>query len=508
MPSCALRFPTVGPSIALAHSSTYPVVSMLRSRFLAQPDVKAFIDWLCLELPRLTVQLNFSRSRYVPMGLKEHVVGIESLLPHYCWKTRWQDPVTGHWVTSQNWSQTQASLALLHRRLQAGLLAGNDLQVFKACVAILQWGGVRGALVFLRQLMLKHDLVAYLTACQPLFDLAGSQRLSALDSRTIRRFDAGLTKIHALVDVSGSPIYDSRVGAAIAMLYALYRQTATCPAVLDFPSGAARGKQIRNPGELGYANAPQFFSPQVPREKWARAQVQLGWIIREVLTRTSLFQATPPQPQLSIRERCHAFEASLFMLGYDLRCFLRSTCAPSPAPTLPKKRGWVPTGHPFAAVLKAYLAFRQQNPGITFLDWLISQGRPASTARAYGFPLRAEEFDLPACSLDSLKTIVDGGEAGLLEANGGVATYFHGEEREQVCLVNAWLAGRAPALARAQGLSTQQWLIGHGYAGTPASANTLLSVGRGVGRHFDLLTEDNQPTEFFERFFGPAPLDI
>jgi hypothetical protein len=112
-------------------------------------------------------------------------------------------------------------------------------------------------------------------SCQPLFANSASQSLALINSKSIPRFDAGLTKIHALADSSGSPIYDSRVGAAIAMLYALYRKTATVPSVLAFPSGSARGNQIRNPGKFGYANAPQFFTG-ITSDEWARYQVMLG----------------------------------------------------------------------------------------------------------------------------------------------------------------------------------------------------------------------------------------
>ncbi|KPW89208.1 hypothetical protein ALP58_01892, partial [Pseudomonas savastanoi] len=47
------------------------------------------------------------------------------------------------------------------------------------------------------------------------------------------------TKIHALLDTTGSPIYDGRVGAAIALLYHLYRQGTgtTAPQALDFAWG-------------------------------------------------------------------------------------------------------------------------------------------------------------------------------------------------------------------------------------------------------------------------------
>jgi len=47
---------------------------------------------------------------------------------------------------------------------------------------------------------------------------------------------------------------------------------------------------------------------------FTRLEAQLGWIIRAVLEESELFAK---QPQLV--GRCHAFEARLFMLDYDLR---------------------------------------------------------------------------------------------------------------------------------------------------------------------------------------------
>lgn len=80
------------------------------------------------------------------------------------------------------------------------------------------------------------------------------------------------------------------VGAAIAMLYSLFRQQlgGSRKPMLAFPSGAARGSQIRNPGVLfnGLA-APQFSA--IDYAEWARSQVRLGWIIRAVLERTEWF---------------------------------------------------------------------------------------------------------------------------------------------------------------------------------------------------------------------------
>ncbi|AXP04135.1 hypothetical protein DZG01_14510 [Pseudomonas fluorescens] len=47
---------------------------------------------------------------------------------------------------------------------------------------------------------------------------------------------------------------------------------------------------------------------------FTRLEAQLGWIIRAVLEGSELFAK---QPQLV--GRCHAFEARVFMMDYDLR---------------------------------------------------------------------------------------------------------------------------------------------------------------------------------------------
>lgn len=486
---------------------------MQRSEFLAQPDVHDFIEWLVVHLPQVPVTLSFAKSQFVPGGLQRQVQGLEAVLANYCWKAQWVEPGSGQVVESRGWADTRASLQRLRQGLLAALQSNDEARTFDYCLAVLKWGGVRGAIVFLRELMMRGRLVAYLKACQPLFALEGQQALGDLNERSIQRFDAGLTKIHALLDDSGSPIYDSRVGAAIAMLYGQYRQQAGARAVLNFPSGGARGRQIRNPGALGFASAPQFFTRGVSRQAWAQAQVQLGWIIRATLERGPLFAPG------TIAERAHAFEAALFMLGYDLRA-LQNVAVPrdrAPAQAAPstaavdKSFGWVPSSHPFSAVLKDYLSYRLEGDDVSsagFKRWLVAAGRTSNTANSYCFPIRANEFDLAACSLDSLRRIVAGGEAGLREVNGGQEHFMFGDEREQVCLVNAWLAGRGPYLAARSDLDIKGWLMAVGYAGTPLSAGVVLSVGRAVGRHFGLLDAADQPTALFERFYGQTLKDL
>lgn len=478
---------------------------MDRQQFLAQPDVSGFISWLRNNLDGLPVHLRLSPSRFVRGGVEEKVSGIEAVHALYQWKSSWLDNRSGRKVTSSDWVSTKGSLALLRERLLSGLAERCEESTYQACLDVLGWGGVRGAVAFLNDLRRQCRLVQYLEDCRPLFVLNGAQSLSQINSHSILRFDAGLTKIHALIDLTGSPIYDSRVGAAIAMLYALYRLEATSEAVLRFPTGTARGKQVRNPGLLGYQPAPQFFTPAVTPEYWAQYQVKLGWVIQETLITSSLFSG-------NLQERCHAFEAALFMIGYDLRC-LESGEPAAPevndfALVRGRKRGstWVPTNVPFLQVLEEYHCLSALAGCAVDLNWYCkwqedTVGRTASTAKAYCAPLRPTELDLPSFTLDELEIILGGGAAGLRLLNGGRSEFISGDEREQVYLVSVFLTGQAMRIATEHAASPHDVLIAAGAAGNKGAAKILLRTGNQVGSHFQLLDKGGIPTSLFKMFF-------
>jgi len=492
---------------------TDTVVRMRREQFLAQPEIESFIAWLATNLPRLTFKLRFKSSPLVPGGLTADVQGIEQVLGHYRWKASWQDSHQRP-VDSQTWAETQRSLGQLRQWLTSAVKRGDEQQALQACLQILRWGGVRGAIAFLHRLAARGELSRYLQKMAGLMSLDGDHDLDDLDASSVERFDAGLTKIHALFDSSGSPIYDSRVGAAIGMLYSLFRQqwTGGGKPLLAFPSGAARGNQIRNPGAfLNGLAAPQFSS--ISYEVWARWQVRLGWIIRALLERTGWFAE-----QGALPARCHAFEASLFVLGYDLRCF---GCTPKAVvPDLPERErdstGWGPTGNPFSQVINDYLFFRRQGgkgDKASFVDWLSTRAhteRPVSraTAQDYCFAFSMQEFDLFDRSLDELERIVAGGEDGLRAALASEALepFVLGDERVSVCLVDVLITGRAYQ-RETTGDARVESILSAGYAGTKNSANTLMALGRNVGKHFGLLDAKHLPTPLFERFFGECSLE-
>ena len=488
---------------------------MKRDDFLKLDDVRGFIDWLAAALPVKPFYLKMARSRFVPGGLDVRTTGLEAVLGHYVWSTRWTD-AQGKAVVSANWQQTRASLNLLRGWLKTAIAQGDEDQALAACLAILEWGGVRGAIVFLKRLHAHGRLIAYFTRLAPLMSLNADTSLDALDTDSVERFDAGLTKIHALLDDSGSPIYDSRVGAAMAMLYAQYRGQAGKKLAkkhwLAFPSGAARGKQIRNPKGIdsGFAGAPQFFGKAVSCQDWAQWQVKLGWILRAVLERCDWFKADGAD----MAARCHAFEACLFMLGYDLRCFAATSAPETVAVSAPVEEdevpqfGWVPTSCSFANILPRYGVFRknlnsgEKDDAASFARWLAAHHKlKDSAARAYCFFLREDEFNLFERSNAELGVILSGGREGLYAAQGNRDNYLETDIREQVCLVDALLVGRMADMSPA---ASTTWLLKKGYAGTKSAAGTLMTVGRQVGRHFGLLDGKYRPTAFYHEYFGDS----
>jgi len=496
---------------------------MDRNSFLAQPGVAAFVVWLVERLPTLPVRLRFVSSKFVPGGIDTSVSGIEAVLAHYRWRARWRDPRTGKPVESDDWATTRASLERLSTWLRESVANGDELAAGAAAREVLRWGGVRGAIPFIESKVRQNAWCAYLKELAPLFALDGEQTLEALHAGNVQRFDSGLTKIHSLLDTTGSPIYDSRVGAALAMLYELFRHDTARHGVqhdwLGFPSGQPRGRQIRDPGELGFKASPQFHTPEIKREGWARWQLSAGWIIRAVVERTQLFTAEAASETVSHSAvRCHAFEAALFMVGYDLRSLVESAeevfvgatarnAPPNPRASL----NWVPAGHTFSTVLRAYREFRETlptDPGLASLKHWLEKSPQAdgyssfrTSFSSYRYPLREIELNLVDRSLEEVQAIEHGGTKGLDVLTYGELEFVAGDEREQVCFVDAGLAGYCQLIASAAESSNAR-LIRKQFAGTEQSANTLLSVGRSVGRHFGLLDEKNWPTELFHRFYG------
>ena len=474
--------------------------------FLKSPDVNGFIQWLANDLGSRTFELDLASSRFVPGGLKTEAKGIEAVLMHYHWKAKWTDTRSGLNVESDSWIKTKDSLGKLSEWLRESVRTGNQEQTLDASIAVLQWGGVSGASKLVKELYKSKELVAYLRTVQALLAVNGppSQRIEDITAAKIKKFDSGLTKIHALLDGDGSPIYDSRVAGAISFLYCLYREA--CPKslkrLLEFPCGSARGDQLRNPGDLGFKRAKALYS-ETAHYEWAQAQLKLGWIFWGLLTQyPTLFENEGNLPA-----RAHALEASLFMVGYDLRCFgVRSTRRPKSRPPVRtfkvRNFGMVPTVHPFEKVMKEFIRIRRMRKALSHEDvhslMFKDESLKPSTRKAYLFPLRETEFDL--CDLrDGLIDELENDRFSWLKNRFEPQGFELPDERRHVCIIDAWLVGY---LNRNFEKSQHKKILQNaGFAGTNNAATAILSVGRYVGKFFKLLDQDGLPTENFNAFY-------
>lgn len=281
---------------------------MTKNEFLTKPSVSSFITWLGNKVNTINIQVAIKSSSFVPGGLHFNTTGITSLMERYFWRPRWND-TEGNPMVHGDWKSTKLFLNSLHTDLIQAVADNSEPLLHSASCRVLKWGGVHKAKTFLGIKQGKKELVGYLSLMKETMTLATAS-LGSLNGISVQQFDSGLTKIHALLSDDGLPIYDSRVGAAIAAFVHLYRQeTGGDITDLMFPVSAARGTQIRT-----LKGFPRLYSQASPAF-WARSQVKLGWVLETVLINNPELFAS----EGALNNRMHAFEASMFILGYDLR---------------------------------------------------------------------------------------------------------------------------------------------------------------------------------------------
>lgn len=270
---------------------------MNKEQFYSSCEVQDFVRWLGDKLPNLPVSLKIKKSRFVKNGLHKDVRGIESVLSEYQWNGNWED--------------TKKVISKLKADLRKAIESNDHELCLQACDEILKWGGDRnrnvGAYKFLSS---KNDLPAYLnkTAAALTLSVADLNEISSVEM-----MNSMLTKVHAFNSGDGLPIYDSRVASAIAALVEIYR--------ID-----AKKNWVVIPDELKFAAVSSsrcvlsyFKDPLDPglimydTQLWTKAKIQLGWLMQLILEKKPDIFSN----ECSLSERMHAFEAALFMIGYN-----------------------------------------------------------------------------------------------------------------------------------------------------------------------------------------------
>lgn len=280
---------------------------MDKNSFTGSPDVQLFADWLSSELPSLRANLNLQSTRFVPGGLCKQVCGIESVLQSYIWTTDWEG--------------SKKTIAEFKSKLTTALDQANSSDVLSVCENILDWGGDRdvkiGAAPFLNNLHSNQELVSYLKTTKVAFSLS---KASTETLNEVRNMNSMLTKVHAFVSDDGLQIYDSRVAAAIASLYEIHRRKTrpplnNVPIFLRFPA-IDRARRVDRLCEGTATHGNMNRNTNGCTQRWCESIVRLGWLSQMVLEKNKKLFAD----ECDLPGRMHAFEASLFMLGYDVTC--------------------------------------------------------------------------------------------------------------------------------------------------------------------------------------------
>lgn len=293
---------------------------MNKIQFLKISDVNDFVSWLAGNLPTLPICLRIGKSPFVPNGVNANITGFGNVLNHYVWKS------TG--MKIGDWTETKAHLTGLSKDLITAVSAGNHVNTLDECDKILAWGGDRnpsvGATPFLHG-MAPGTLCSYINNAGSALSLVNADEATL--SPPVTLMNAMLTKVHALYATDGLPIYDSRVAAAIASLVELWRQStgkygSALPPALAFPATLTTRTVLRVFPNAIHPGVMVYGAPATPQQ-WSSAKVRLGWIMEEVLTKSP--NLTLAGQHASLADRMHAFEASLFMIGYDVVCLNPST---------------------------------------------------------------------------------------------------------------------------------------------------------------------------------------
>lgn len=232
---------------------------MNKSQYLADKNVKEFVNWLSLELKNKSLLHHY----VMPGERRVTFTGLEDALEQYDWPFNFQEPGTNVIRNGNSFTQNDAALTDLKAGLDASLalapVSGRDAQTRDWAISVMGWGGVRNGNVSWLDANV-NGLANEIDAACTLLE-SGNDDKSILRG-TIRRFNAGMTKVYSLL-VDDFIIYDSRVAAALTWLVVRWcldqktKQTSV-PDMLCFPCMRPKEgdnpaiRKVRNPNCAGF----------------------------------------------------------------------------------------------------------------------------------------------------------------------------------------------------------------------------------------------------------------
>lgn len=230
-----------------------------------------------------------------------------------------------------NLAETIELLTILRNELNQSLAENDALRHWKACWAILHWGGVTASsnLEFYALKFLAGNLISYHREAHDTegwFDPATTTETKLLNS--VRGMSAGITKIHSLI-ADELLIYDSRVACALTWLVERYcdqNQLCSVPPELDFclPPERPSNIAVRNPKEVREALGSRLTSnisrPQqgiIGTQRWARDMLRASLILSEIIKNLGKTKKIGENDIVDPNEFLR-YQLGLFMIGYHL----------------------------------------------------------------------------------------------------------------------------------------------------------------------------------------------
>ena len=287
-----------------------------KKEFLDLEEVNEFIKWLSNKFIYQHFTLNIKSSRFVPNGVSSSGSGLEFVLDNYKWKSGYKN-TDGESVTSMFWKDTKNLLSNLSKDLKHSIKTEDNNYAYNTCLKILAWGGDRnprvGTTPQLKKLREECKLCEYLKDAQNYFD---GDEFNQNDCKAIEYTSSMWTKIYSLASRTSVPIYDSRVALAITSILLKYKieNNISFDKEDDFNFFIPSGESLKRSNQL-FKSYPQLFKRYQHNKRiinWAVSTLKLSWIIESVLSQTKIFIS-----EGCLENRKHAFEASLFILGYS-----------------------------------------------------------------------------------------------------------------------------------------------------------------------------------------------
>jgi len=255
-------------------------------------------------------------------GASERLLHSYVISEHENWNPwrRVHPPGTTHWwcrslsdaARSYAWSSSEngKDFPALAAALQHALDCGDDKLALDACLAIFRWGGVASkpsdaSKIWVNKQAKEGTLCSNIRYAVDLLDPAQDHKLSAFDGKHLL-MNSAMTKVYAAAAPSKVIIYDSRVGAALALLtrYWLEDQGYTSvPQTLAFRWENGRSGLLRNPTKDGLKFS-RLYGGKDAAQHWAELSRSAAAIFLKMQT---LNKSIPDIGEI---------EKAMFMVGY------------------------------------------------------------------------------------------------------------------------------------------------------------------------------------------------